>query len=63
MAVAGSCERGAFVGFRASTNDDYDDDDHDRTRIQRMKRINTDDVSNETSSTKLNREIKRGGFK
>ena len=41
--------------FRASTND-YDDD-HDGTRMTRIKRINTDDVSLEKSSTKLNREI------
>ena len=51
----GSCGQGAFVAFSDEHNDN--DDDHDRTRIQRMKRINTDDVSLETSSTKLNREI------
>ena len=31
--------RELFWGFRASTNDDYD---HDRTRMIRIKRINTD---------------------
>ena len=46
--------RELFSCFRASTNDDYD---HDRTRMIRIKRINTDDVSLEKSSTKLNREI------
>jgi len=36
----GSCGWGAFWVFSRGTNDDYDYDDG--TRIQRMKRINTD---------------------
>ena len=34
---AGSCKRVDFLGFWVSTNDDYD-----RTRMTRIKRIHTD---------------------
>jgi len=39
------------VAFSRGTNDDYDD--YDGTRMIRIKRINTDDVSLEMTSTKL----------